>query len=704
VKGKGLSIKFFEKHWLIVLFIITGIFLLSFFPRAAKFKYEYQKGKPWAHEVLIAPFDFPIYKTDDDLSREKDSIIKYFPAYFIYNPKIVKDKKDLLEKNFNQLWNQFVEDSPNPIPSSLKEEVHQKLLTILDRIYKNGILDIPEESEVYSRYSPTVNIVKNNVAQEVDRGNVFTLKQGYEYFKRELQNYNDELVFSKGIDLETFISNLQLTQYLTPNLFFDEVTTKKSRQNAIENISLTEGMVMAGERIIFTGDIVNAKTYKILESLKKEYEEKLGFSTNYFVIIVGQSIIVIFFLLLIYFYIRRYYPRILYTPNSAGFIFFIITLFAFIAMLIIRYRPAGIYMIPFAILAILLKTFYDSRLSEFLYVVTILLISFWAPNSFEFAFLNITAGIVAILSLSNIYRRNKMFLTSAWVIASYISVYIGISLYQEGNLKNLNTENLFYFLGNGILILSSLPLIYVFEKIFGFLSDATLMELSDTNQPLLRMLAEKAPGTFQHSLQVANLAEEAIYKIGGNPLLVRAGALYHDIGKMENPAYFIENLSEQANPHEALSLEESAKIIIGHVPKGVDIALHYRLPEAIIFFIRTHHGTTRAHYFYRSYIKMHPDTNIDLESFTYPGPKPFSREMAVIMMADSVEAASRSLKKYSEKDINQLVDTIIDNLMKEKQLNDTNVTLKDIEIVRNTFKKRLLNIYHARIEYPTIDK
>lgn len=368
----------------------------------------------------------------------------------------------------------------------------------------------------------------------------------------------------------------------------------------------------------------------------------------------------------------------------------------------LRYRAVGLYMIPYAIMPILLKTFFEARIALFVYLIAMMLIGFIVPNSFEFLFLHMTAGIVAIMSLSNVYRRNKMFLTSVWVIAAYFSVYTGISLYQEGNVSNLNIDNLFYFAGNGLLIMSALPLIYIFERLFGFLSDATLLELSDTNQPLLRMLAEKAPGTFQHSLQVANLAEEAVYRIGGNPLLVRAGALYHDIGKMENPAYFIENLSDQSNPHEKLSFEESAKIIIAHVEKGVELALKYHLPEAIIHFIRTHHGTTMAHYFYHAYIRMHPDAEINPEKFTYPGPKPFSREMAVIMLADSIEAASRSLKKYSEKDIHSLVDTIVDNLMKDKQLNDTNLTLKDIETIRNTFKRRLMNIYHTRIEYPGV--
>lgn len=699
---KNKLIKFVEQHWLPITFILSGILLLSFFPRAGKFKYEYQKGKPWLHEVLIAPFDFPVHKTYEDLTREKDSIIRNFPAYFVYNPRIWSEKQKLLSKKIAAAWDEFVSGYPSPIPADIREKTERKLFDLLEMIYRHGILEIPEDNSAFSKESPTLNIVKDNVAQETDRSTIFTPKQAYEYVQRQLESYNDEIVFSSGINLMPFFQSLQLNQYIVPNLFYDAATTEKARQNALDNISLTEGMVMAGERIIFTGDIVNNRNFKILESLKKEYEERMGFSTGYLIVIVGQLIVVVFCLLLIYFYFRKYFPNLLYSPNAIIFILFIIVSFAFITHLIVRYRPVGLYMVPYAIMPILLKTFFEARIALFVYLIAMLLTGFIVPNSFEFTFLNVTAGIVAIMSLSNVYRRNKMFLTSAWVIFAYFSVYIGISLYQEGSLLKLNVDNLFYFAGNGLLIMSTLPLIYIFEKIFGFLSDATLLELSDTNQPLLRMLAEKAPGTFQHSLQVANLAEEAAYKIGGNPLLVRAGALYHDIGKMENPAYFIENLSDQSNPHEKLTFEESARIIIAHVSKGVELALKYRLPEAIIHFIRTHHGTTMAHYFYHAYIRLHPDAEINPEKFTYPGPKPFSREMAVIMMADSIEAASRSLKKYTEKDIHALVDSIVDNLMRDRQFDDTNLTLKDIDILRNTFKRRLMNIYHTRIEYPGV--
>jgi hypothetical protein len=349
---------------------------------------------------------------------------------------------------------------------------------------------------------------------------------------------------------------------------------------------------------------------------------------------------------------------------------------------------------------IIIKTFYDSRLALFIHIITVLLVGFFAPNGFEFIFLNFIAGIVAIFSLTNIYRRGKLFLTAALVFLTYSFVYFGLAITQEGNFTNIELHNFIYFAINGGFVLLAYPLIYIFEKAFGFLSDLTLMELSDTNSKLLRLLAEKAPGTFQHSIQVANLAEEAIYKIGGNALLVRTGALYHDIGKMANPAYFVENQRAGFNPHEMHEYDESANIIISHVKDGVELAKKHSLPEPLIDFIRTHHGTTRVQYFYRSYMNKFPDKEVDSKKFTYPGPKPYSKETAALMMADSVEAASRSLPDISEEKINNLVDSIINHQMQDGQFDNANITFKDIATIKGIFKQKLANIYHARIEYP----
>lgn len=684
------------------MFVVTVLLLILFFPHGGKFRFEYQKGKPWMHQVLVAPFDFPIYKSEADLKANRDSILKNFAPYFNYNAKTGIEKKNQFRQMFPNYWNYYNRRYPNILNPEFKRNIEYKTTSILDIIYKKGIIELPEEYSTLSKQTASVTIVRDNIAEEASFDDVFTQKKAYEYFIHELEKYSDEIAFTAGFNPDAFFKGLKIEEYISPNLYYDEITSGNAKKEALDNLSLTEGMVLTGERIIFTGDIVSSHSYKVLESLKKEHEQRMGFSANYAFVIFGQAILVIICITLIYVFLSKFRKQVFKSIRSVGFIFFIVVLFSLAASLAINFKPYGLYMIPFAIIPILLKTFYDSKLALFIHTITILLIGFWAPNSFEFVFLSISAGIVAILSLSNMYRRNKMFFSSAWIILNYTTMYIGIALYQEGNLNNINTDNLLFFAGNGLLVLSSIPLIYIFEKLFGFLSDATLLEISDSNQPLLRRLAELAPGTFQHSLQVANLSEEAIFKIGGNPLLVRVGALYHDIGKMENPVYFIENLSEEMNPHEKLTYEESANIIISHVTKGIEIAHKYRLPEPIIDFIRTHHGTSTAHYFYRSFIKQNPDSDVNINKFSYPGPKPNSREMTVVMIADSVEAASRSLKQFTEKDLNQLVDSIIDNLLMDNQFNEAEISLKEIEIVRATFKKRLKNIYHVRIEYPKL--
>jgi hypothetical protein len=379
---------------------------------------------------------------------------------------------------------------------------------------------------------------------------------------------------------------------------------------------------------------------------------------------------------------------------------FLVLFFIAVSSLLVRFSDISLYIVPFALLPIIIRTFYDARLALFIHIVTILVVGFNAPNSFEFVFMNFSAGIVAIFSLTNLYRRGKLFLAAALVFLTYGVVYFGISIIKEADLINIHWEDYLWFGINGLLILTSFPLIYIFEKLFGFISDATLIELSDTNQPLLRLMAEKAPGTFQHSIQVANLAEEAIYHIGGNSLLARAGALYHDIGKIEKPSYYIENLEAGKNPHDALEFDESAKIIIDHVIKGVNLAQKNKLPAPIIDFIRTHHGTTTVQYFYKSYLTKYPEKEVDVSKFTYPGPSPFSKETAVLMMADAVEAASRSYKEPTEKIINQLVDEIIEYQVKQDQFHDANITFKDISMLKGIFKMKLRKIHHGRIKYP----
>ncbi len=693
------------------LFIITIIVLVLLFPKEGKFKYEYNKGKPWRHETLMAPFDFPIYKSQKQLKEEKDSITKKSNPYFAYDSSVVETQVSLFEEKYKEQQEEFIKsyaESNNTEQwqinriNNLLDDYKSYIVQLLKKVYKKGI--IATEANVSLDDHTEIVILKNNIAEETPISNLYKQKDAYKFVLERSEAYADTLYKKTNIqnsDILSYINNYSLYQFVKPNITYDEGTTERVRKSKLEDLSVTRGMVQAGERIVSKGEVVDGETYQIIESLRREYEQKLGSSTQRDSLIwVGHIMFVFAGIFVLYLFLFHFRNEILQNSLKSTFILFLILLLAGISSLTIRLNPDLVYLIPFAILAIIIRSFYDARLALFIHIITVLLVGFYAPSSFNFIFLNFIAGIVAIFSLTSLNRRGKLFLSATLVTLSYAFVYFGIAITQEGNLQNINWMNFAYFGINGAIVLSSYPLIYVFEKIFGFVSDVTLMELSDTNQPLLRRLSETAPGTFQHSLQVANLAETAVFQIGGNTLLVRTGALYHDIGKMDNPIYFIENQTPDFNPHEQIDSEESAKIIIGHVKKGVEIASKYKLPAQIVDFIRTHHGTSKVQYFYKKYIQNTEDEEIDDSQFTYPGPKPFSKEMAVLMMADSVEAASRSYTKLNEKFINNLVDTIIDGQLNAGQFENVDVTFRDITIIKGIFKKKLQNFYHARIKYP----
>ena len=536
-------------------------------------------------------------------------------------------------------------------------------------------------------------ILKDKVAENYTRDEIYTQKSAYEFVTKSVSEYLDSN--SRILKYPDYFKGINLYEFINPNLFYDQNTSETVKQDMLK-ISLTKGKVVSGEKIITQGEIINEKLFRILESLKYEYENRLGTDYSSNIILLGQIIFVLACIGVLFLFLLNFRSEILRHSLKTAFILMVVIILVIASRFGINY----LYAIPFALIPIIIKTFYDARLALFIHIVTVMLVGFIAPNGFEFVFLSFIAGIVAIFSLTNLYRRSKLFLSAGLVFLSYSFVYFGLAITQEGNFSGIELNNFVYFAINGSLVLLAYPLIYIFEKIFGFLSDLTLMELADTNQKLLRNLAEKAPGTFQHSMQVANLAEEAIYKIGGNPLLVRTGALYHDIGKMNNPIYFIENQRTGFNPHDTHEFDESARIIISHVNDGVEMAKKHALPEKLIDFIRTHHGTTKVQYFYRSYIKKFPEKEVDVNMFTYPGPKPYSKETAVLMMADSVEAASRSLSSVDEETISNLVENIINDQMNEGQFDNVDINFKDITLIKTVFKDKLRNIYHARIKYP----
>jgi len=695
------------------LFLLTVLIVVYLLPREGKFKYEFQKGKPWMHETLIAPFDFPVYKTQKQISSERDSILDDFKPYFTYDSTVYKMQKDIFRRSYHEKSDKFLnrDTSSNVLLYSeaarknfkdASDAYYQEMQAVLENIYSSGIIQ-PSELDVNLESDARIVILEDNVAHEYSYERVFNQKEAY----KRLLSRSDELLdtIQKTYNLHSdrqlsFFGNIEFYDYIKPNLHYDKKTTERVKQSMLANLSLTKGMVQAGERIVSKGEVVDAKTYQILESLKREYEGRLGgdYQTN--LILLGQFIFVFAAIFVLYLFLYHFRYEILQNISKTIFILVLVVLMILVSTVTISLRSEVVYVIPFAILPIMIRSFYDARLALFIHIITVMIVGFFAPNSFEFVFMNFTVGIVAIFSLTSLNRRGKLFLSSILVILAYSFIFFGLSITQEGNIKNIDWMNFAYFGMNGAIVLASYPLIYIFEKSFGFLSDMTLMELSDTNQPLLRRLSEEAPGTFQHSLQVANLAETAVYQIGGNSLLVRTGALYHDIGKMENPVYFVENQDRDFNPHEHLEFEESAKIIIGHVKKGVQIAAKYKLPAAIVDFIRTHHGTSKVQYFYKKFLKKMNDQEVDESQFTYPGPKPFSKEMAVLMMSDAVEAASRSYGSLDEKTINSLVDNIIDSQLNEGQFENVDITLREITIIKGIFKKKLQNFYHARIKYP----
>ncbi|NQY68104.1 MAG: HDIG domain-containing protein [Flavobacteriales bacterium] len=566
----------------------------------------------------------------------------------------------------------------------------------MKRLYRNGVVQISDNIEK-SNPSTKISILTNSLAEEVQLGDLFTVKQAQEFIIDSLNNLRNSRVVK-------IILSKSLENSIVQNVQYDAALTKKIREDAIGKISLSRGMVKKGELIISKGEVVIDDKFMVLESLKDEIENQLGSDESYRYILLGQIILVSLTMATLGLYLLIFRSDITRNTGKIVFLLLNILLIVFAAAMVLKLGKVvdsiSIYIVPFCLIPIVTRAFFDSILAFFLYIVIVIITGFLAPNGFEFIFVELVSGLIAIFSIVHLRSRSQLFIASGLIIVVYSLVYFGINVIQEGSVKGISWINFVWFAGSGILSLLATPFIYLYEKIFGFMSDVTLMELSDTNNKLLRRLAEQAPGTFQHSMQVANLAEPAVHEIGGETLLVRAGAYYHDIGKIQNPMYFIENQQSHVNPHDELSSEESSKIIIDHVYDGIQLARKANLPDQIIDFIRTHHGTTTTEYFYRKYKEDHPEEEVDSEMFRYHGPKPYSKETSVLMMADSVEAASKSLLNHSEESISKLVDAIIEGHISDGQFSNADITFKDITVIKKMFKKKLMSIYHVRISYP----
>jgi len=671
---------------MILLYIISIVVVCFLFPREGKFPYEFQKGKIWMHKDLFTEYDIPILKTQQELSAEKDSLLKTFVMYYNNRTEVAEQQKRQFSQTFDEQWENSGMDERE------KSRLYQDIITLLDLTYNRGILQSEENTGTQSPGDQIV-IIRNNIASESDRDNILTPKTAYELIMAGLEKLesNGDMAFMKSLNLNNFIH---------PNLTFNADITNKAKNEQISKLSYTKGMIPANRQIIAHGDLVNDEKFVLLTSMRREFENRVGASGDFKQIWAGQALIVIFCFLMVALYLMYSRPQIFKNTLRTAFLLLIMLLFIGLSCLVVRNEYFNLYILPYVLIPVIICTFYDARTAIFIYMITLLLVGFMAPNGFEFVFLNLFAGMISITNIKQIYRRGALFRSIVVVILAYCAVYSAMVLMQGINIRQVEWMNYIRFGISGILVFVFYPSIFIFEKLFGFISDITLMELSDTNQPLLRKLSEVAPGTFQHSLQVANLSEEVIQKIGGNPLLVRTGALYHDIGKINRPDFFIENQTGNHNPHGDLNPENSAQVIIEHVTGGAEIARKNRVPQHIIDFIRTHHGNSIVRYFYHFQQEQNKGKQIDRSKFTYPGPIPLSKEMVALMMCDSIEAASRSLKEINHRNISDMVDSIINYQILEDQYNDANITYREINTAKQIIKNRLMNIYHVRIEYP----
>lgn len=661
---------------------LTVAIIVWFLPRDSNSKrYNYDVGKPWMYQSFIAQFDFPIYKSEDAIKQEQDSILKGLMPYYNYDP--TREKKEL--ERFNKDFS-----------SELTGLSHHYRAIIIDRIhrlYSAGIMNTPEYNAIAHDSTNMVKVVAGKSATPIEIGCMYSTMSAYEALLKDEELSKDRALLQK----------LNLTNYLEPNLTYDKEKTETERTDMLGSIPLASGMVLSGQKIIDRGEIVDDYTYRVLSSFERELQRRNATQMELTTTFIGQVIYVTILVMLFTMYIALFRKDYFDKPRSIMMLYVMITLFPIAVAMMIEHNWFNVYIVPFAMAAIFARMFMDSR-TAFVTQLTIVLICAAAVKyQYEFIIIQIVSGLVAIYSLRELSSRAQVIKTAALVTVSCCAVYLALQMMQETDVLKLDSKMYTHFAVNGVLLLLSYPLMYLIEKTFGFTSNVTLFELSNTFKGVLRNLSEVAPGTFQHSITVGNLAAEVANRIGADSLLVRVGALYHDIGKMTNPAFFTENQAG-VNPHDALTCKESAKIIIGHVTEGVKIAEKANLPTIIKDFILTHHGRGMAKYFYIKYQNEHPDEVVDKELFTYPGPNPFTREQALLMMADTCEAASRSLQEYTEESISSLVDRLIDAQVADGCFKDCPITFRDIAQAKQVLTERLMSIYHTRIQYPELKK
>jgi len=660
----------------VTFFILAAALIVQSFPREGRFRYSFQEGKPWRYGLMTAPYDFQIYKTDGEIKEETDSVMQRFKPYLRMDTSIAATIQDKLQSDFLKTFHSI-------IPPQYINFISKRLA----EIYSVGIISASDHSSLVSDSVESVLVLRNRLAMEKPLASLYTTSAAYAaLFEKLPSNINSSV-----------LKTCKLNNYIQENMNPDEHSNLKAKANFEKQVSQTEGLVQRGERIIDRGDIISPATYRILYSLKKVAEVR-SIASGGNGVLIGQLVLVFGLFILQFLFLWFFRPFTYERKANVVFILILITGMVLITSIVVHTGGINVYMIPYAILPIMIRTFFDSRTALFAHIITVLISSTIVASPYEFLLLQIAAGMTSVYSLKDLTQRSQLVFCAILVVLTYGVMYFGISLIQEGFINRVNWKMFVYFLVNGGLMMTSYLLIYLFEWLFGYTSNVTLVELSNMNNPLLRSFSETCPGSFQHSLQVSNMATAAAQEINANVQLARTGALYHDIGKMSNPIYFGENQTG-VNPHDKMAPEESAQMIASHVPEGMKLAHKYGLPLVIRDFIRMHHGTGPIRYFYNKYRTEHPGEPVPACYF-YTGVNPTSKETAILMMADALEASSRSLTEYTEENISNLVEKIINAKIQDGAFRDVPITFRDLEKVKAVFKAKLQSIYHTRIPYP----
>lgn len=682
---KGINSKLqhnYSKIYRIVIVAITIGLMVFISPRTSKFQYEFEQGFPWVHQPMYAPFSFGINKTKAQIAKENNEIISNSYLYFNIQPGVSDSVISAFKLKSDEL---FATDSI--ISKKYQARFETNGIELINRLYKKGII-ATEDSLLNKPPNFVIKTIQEHNETQYEIQQFLTINQAFD----SIQYWTKDVNQGKVLQIAVF-------ENLSPNIVYNPRLTYDIKQQKLNALTTVYGKVNEGEKIVAKGEIITPEIYQKLTSLQENYEKQVGSNRSEFYVYGGTFIIVGFATLLLILMIKTFSPFTYSETNSFTLILILFFLNYFMSNVPRFFPEIDIYILPFALFAVILQSFFSSSLAAIIYTIMMMVSTTFAPNAMEFLWIETPVGLLAILLLKNLRKRSQLLGVIAAVFSASSILYFAFSIIKEGHLTNIDNTNFLWFAASALLTIASIPIVFIIERIFGLISEMALLELADTNNTLLRELAQKAPGTFQHSMQVANLAEECALEIGGDPLLIRTGALYHDIGKMKNPQYFIENQAGSHNPHNDLSNHESAKVIINHVLDGIEMAKRHKLPEKIIDFIRTHHGTTTARYFYLNAKKE--DDSVSIEDFQYPGPLPYSKETAILMLCDGVEAAARSLPVYTAESINKLIEGIFTTILDSQQLDYAPITFQNISALKKLLQKKIMNIYHVRIAYPS---